>query len=315
MLQHVPGLNETLPSHSQASHASSASSSAGPITAYQSPQGLYHGLSAASQGHPSAPPQVSQGSTTQPFLGLNNLAVDLSRQVNQARLASSASSQPCQAQMAIWGRRRTTRGPAVAPPCLVSNARWPDVRHCVTEIFPQDGGPAQNALMMTIKVYPPSVCIPTSSLLVFLLNLFQVTPAAEYLLYRFHRDSVTQYLSDHHLVYHYTLSPSTLITDLIIRVTDDMSTSPSVYRFASSPENNMFLSHETQPLQLLGLVNKGTPRVSDNQVHLHTMPVTRSTTLQHWLTTKHLQMLQSASRMVALSYILVSALFVIKIGL
>lgn len=123
---------------------------------------------------------------------------------------------------------------------------------------------------------------PTSSLLVFLLNVFQVTPAAEYLLYRFHRDSVAQYLSDHHLVYHYTLSPTTLITDLITRVIDDMSTSPSLYRFASSSlENNMFLSHETQPLQLLGLVNKGTPRVSDNQVHLRTMPVTRSTTLQH----------------------------------
>lgn len=155
MLQHVPGLNGTLPSLPQ------ASSSAGPITAYQSPRGSYHGLSAASQGHPSAPAQVSQSSTTQPFLGLDNLAVDLSRQVNQARLASSASSQPRQAQMAIRGRRRTTtRGPAVNPPRLAGNARRPDVRHCVTEIFPQDGGPAQNALMMTIKVYPPSVCIP-----------------------------------------------------------------------------------------------------------------------------------------------------------
>ena len=40
------------------------------------------------------------------------------------------------------------------------------------------------------------------------------------------------------------------------------------------------MSHETLPLELLGLVNKGNPRISDNQVRLRRMPINTSTTFE-----------------------------------
>jgi len=40
------------------------------------------------------------------------------------------------------------------------------------------------------------------------------------------------------------------------------------------------MSHETQPLELLGLVNKGNPQVSNNQVWLQRMPINPSSTFE-----------------------------------
>ena len=40
------------------------------------------------------------------------------------------------------------------------------------------------------------------------------------------------------------------------------------------------MSHETLPLELLGLVNRGSPWASDNQVRLWRMPINSSITLQ-----------------------------------
>ena len=55
----------------------------GPITPYQSVRS-FQGLPAAPQGHPSAVPGVSAASATQPFLGFNNIGVNLTGQVNPA---------------------------------------------------------------------------------------------------------------------------------------------------------------------------------------------------------------------------------------
>ena len=59
-----------------------------------------------------------------------------------------------------------------------------------------------------------------------------------------------------------------------------MSTSDSSYQFTSSTQGSSWMSHETQPLELLGLVNKGNPRVSDNQVRLQRMPINASSTFE-----------------------------------
>jgi len=125
----------------------------GPVTPYQSAR-TFQSPTVAPQGHPSAVAGVS-ASATQPFLGFNNLGVNLAGQVNQARLASSAATQP-RAPDLQPRRSRRTRGPAVAPPALAVNSR-PDARRCVTEIFPANG-PAYSALKLLIKVYPPQVC-------------------------------------------------------------------------------------------------------------------------------------------------------------
>src|SRR6267154_1156541 len=125
----------------------------GPITPYQSAR-TFQSSTVAPQGHPSAVAGVST-SATQPFLGFNNLGVNLAGQVNQARLASSAATQPRAPDLQPrWSCQ--TRGPAVTPPALAINSR-PDAHCCVTEVFPVNG-PAYSALKLLIKVYPPQVC-------------------------------------------------------------------------------------------------------------------------------------------------------------
>ena len=75
-------------------------------------------------GHPSA--VVVSGSATQPFLGFNNTGVNQAGQVNQAQLASSATTQPRAPDLQPH-RSCCTQGPAVAPPALAINSR-PDAR-------------------------------------------------------------------------------------------------------------------------------------------------------------------------------------------
>jgi hypothetical protein len=125
----------------------------GPVTPYQSAR-TFQSPTAASQGHPSV--AGVSASATQPFLGFNNIGVDLAGQVNQARLASSAATQPRRAPDLQPRRSRRPRGAAVAPPSLDVNSR-PDARRCVTEVFPANG-PAYSALKLLIKVYLPQVC-------------------------------------------------------------------------------------------------------------------------------------------------------------
>ena len=100
------------------------------------------------------------------------------------------------------------------------------------------------------------------------------------ILYRFLRDSFNRFLLDHHLLYHYDVHPTSPVVDVISRIMDDMSRSDSSYRFSSPNRALSWMSHETLPLELLGLVNKGSPRGSDNQVRLRRMPLNASTTLQ-----------------------------------
>lgn len=60
-----------------------------------------------------------------------------------------------------------------------------------------------------------------------------------------------------------------------------MTASPARYIFDAPPSrSSAFQSHEVQPLQLLGLVNRGMLRASDNQAHLRPDPVNRTMTLQ-----------------------------------
>ena len=132
--------------------------SSGLITPYQSVRSL-QGLGTVPQSCPLTMGSVTAASATQPFLGFNSLGVSQAGHVNQARLASSAATQPRHPD--LQPRRRRARGPAVAPPSLALNSR-PDVRRCVTEVFPASG-PAYTALKLTIKVYPPQVCDLCSS--------------------------------------------------------------------------------------------------------------------------------------------------------
>jgi hypothetical protein len=130
--------------------------SAAPITPYQSMQPFQNSLPAAPRGHPSVL-AVSLGSSSQPFLGFNNIGVSLTGQVNQQRLSSSAASTPQHATLPTHGHH-CTQEPAEHPPSLLSSVnRSPDVSWCVTEIFLPGGQSAELGYKVTIKVYHPQV--------------------------------------------------------------------------------------------------------------------------------------------------------------
>jgi hypothetical protein len=73
-------------------------------------------------------------------------------------------------------------------------------------------------------------------------------------------------LKDFYLLYNYELSLLTQILSLINQVIASMTSSEFNYRFTVNP-SAFLLSHESLPLQLLEIVNRGVPR-TDGQVRL-----------------------------------------------
>lgn len=92
-------------------------------------------------------------SISQPFLGFNNLGIDMSQQVNQARMSHAQASLPRQASLVTRTSRR--RGQAAHPPAIPQIATHP--KQCTTEIIPSQGDSIQG-VKVTVKVYPPLVC-------------------------------------------------------------------------------------------------------------------------------------------------------------
>lgn len=100
-----------------------------------------------------APTQAALQPSSQPFLGRNNLAINMSAQVNQQRRVSAAASQPRQPRLPSRGRRR---GPAVPPPSLPQNNQ-PCIDDCVSTAI-RDGVEIPT-LRIKFKIYPPQVSI------------------------------------------------------------------------------------------------------------------------------------------------------------
>jgi hypothetical protein len=100
-----------------------------------------------------APAQAALQPSSQPFLGRNNLAINMSAQVNQQRRVSAAASQPRQPRLPSRGRRR---GPAVPPPSLPRNNQ-PCIDDCVSTAI-RDGVEIPT-LRIKLKIYPPQVSI------------------------------------------------------------------------------------------------------------------------------------------------------------
>ncbi len=96
------------------------------------------------------PTQALQPSS-QPFLGRDNLSINMSAQVNQQRRVSAAASQPRQPRLPSRGRRR---GPAVPPPSLPRNSQ-PCIDDCVSTAI-RDGVEVPT-LRIKFKIYPPQV--------------------------------------------------------------------------------------------------------------------------------------------------------------
>ena len=123
-----------------------------PIAPYQSVR--LPSLIQAPQGHPSqAALQQSMTPSSQPFLGRDNLTVNMSGQVNQQRRASAAASQSRQPRLPSRGRRR---GPAVPPPSLPQNS-MPCIEDCMSTTI--HNGIKIPTLQIKFKIYLPQVSI------------------------------------------------------------------------------------------------------------------------------------------------------------
>ena len=130
----------------------SAPSIAPLTTARTNPLGAitpYHGVRLPSQA-PGHAPQTMLQSVSQPFLGRDNLAINMSGQVNQQRRASAAASQPRQPRLP--SRRR--HGPAIAPPSLPRNSQ-PCIDDCLSTTI--SDSVEIRTLRIKFKIYPPQV--------------------------------------------------------------------------------------------------------------------------------------------------------------
>lgn len=139
------------PTSAQPSPLSAANS---PIGTYQSVRTMQN-LPLAPQGHPSPSASMlpsSAGLSTQPFLGFGALGLNMRGAVNQRRLSSSANARNSTTTAV---RRRTARGPAVAPPSLPVSAK-PKITDCLDDVIDSNGILSQ-LLRVKVKVYPPMV--------------------------------------------------------------------------------------------------------------------------------------------------------------
>jgi hypothetical protein len=92
--------------------------------------------------------------SSQPFLGFSALAPPSAaslptQRVNQARLASAATTIPRQQQVARRGSR--SRGPARPSPNLVHRPIRARIENCLLETDPE-------TIRVQVRVYPPMVC-------------------------------------------------------------------------------------------------------------------------------------------------------------
>lgn len=89
--------------------------------------------------------------SAQPFFGLDNLAVNYVLKMNQAHLAFSPATQSYTAVLAVQ-RCCCARGPT-STPSQISQASQTDVKACIKEVFPSNGGSACVYLMITIQIF------------------------------------------------------------------------------------------------------------------------------------------------------------------
>src|SRR5271155_425003 len=98
--------------------------------------------------------------------------------------------------------------------------------------------------------------IPIEPYLHFIQFLFK----QNYILYRFLRDTVDGWLTERHLLYRMEVPLLRTLQDLIGLISRYMEESPLAYQFQAL--SFLIVQHESLPLQLLGLANKGTACVN-----------------------------------------------------
>ena len=103
-------------------------------------------------GHPGwAPVTARASSATQPFLGFNNLSINMRGQANQCHLASAAATLLRQPHLVTRGWGNCHWGPAILPPSL---PRRPSITDCIY-FTPDLNGTNVQMIWVKAIVYPP----------------------------------------------------------------------------------------------------------------------------------------------------------------
>ncbi|KAJ7079268.1 hypothetical protein B0H15DRAFT_804527 [Mycena belliarum] len=214
------------------------------ITSYTSARA--QALPSSSLGHPASSTASSSAFPHQPMLGIAGLGINIGGHSNTARLsnrsAGTSTSQltapqisqansgrhhailshfPPSQVLPVRGRRR---GPAVHPPAL-NRGPPPTLLDTVSFI---DGTTGTRMMRIKLEVNPPSLA----------------------------------FLAEHHLSYDFVLPENTPVVDLLRIGSRAMQDGPGSYQFGieNGTRASRHQPHETLPLQILALINKGNAR-------------------------------------------------------
>lgn len=250
------------------------------ISLYQSSR-LPHNSTAIPPAFPPAPSITHSIASQRPFAnGATTRSQGLldTRQVNSQRLASAAATLPQRTTLAIRGARvpstgtgisRRARSPAGHPPSLTpaSGVEQTIFNHILS---------GARHIRLRCKVYP-QVCVALVCSPEFLLTLsfnsvfFLLQRAGEHIVYLRQKDSFNLALSQNHLLHNLELPITTSIRQLLSTLADALLESPFLYRFE---EDDHLLPHESAPLTLMRVSNRGRQRPSTKQIYLIDHPIT-----------------------------------------
>ncbi|KAJ7501804.1 hypothetical protein B0H11DRAFT_2368605 [Mycena galericulata] len=254
-----------------------------PITSYTSSRS--QALPPFSQGHP-APGGSLSASNYQPILGVAGLRIPMGGHTNNAR-TSTRGSQASTSQL-------------TAPQISQANAGR---QLAISTHFPATTSLVQRAKRRGNAVHPPALPRgPTPTLLETVSFIdsttgarmirirFEVLPhasaATDLILCRRLRTSEVGFLTGHNLLHNFVLPENTSVVELLRLGARAMEDSPGRYQFGADngARASRHLPHETLPLQLLSLINKGNPRTNGVSYLTSRHPVALNTTIGDFTT-------------------------------
>ncbi|KAJ7443670.1 hypothetical protein FB451DRAFT_1437063 [Mycena latifolia] len=258
------GLGGAAPTPSQPTPSSVPVLPTPPITSYTSARS--QALPPSSLGHPVSSTSSHLASTHQPILGIAGLGISMSGHTTNARMSNRGS-----------GSGAASASQLTAPQISQANAGR---QHAISSHFPpttalvprgRRRGPAVHP--PTLSRGPPPTLLDTISFIDIATGIrmvrvkFEVHPSStpagsDLILCRRLRTSQLSFMADHSLLYDFILPETTSVVELLRRGARAMQDGPGQFKFGMDhgTRASRHLPHETLPLQILTLINKGNPR-------------------------------------------------------
>jgi hypothetical protein len=231
----------------------------------------------AASGYPPAASARPAPGSFQPFLGASALGLNLvTGNVNQARLASSASHAVSQPSLPARGSRAASstrgrgtggrgtgrRGNAATLPSLPQEGPIISRNACLIE---DNSIPS---VQVTVMVFPPLVRLPNLFQFIDYLHFLQLERDQEFIAYRFLRTAVSTYLLENGLLFHYCIPQAFRVVELLTAVANSMQNSQMAYQFAPFRDGIELADHERLPFKLLSYKSRGQARRGNKGIGL-----------------------------------------------